>query len=81
MDSFSSPPIQAVFDFLCEQFGVVGDQYDEWIEENALPLPESTKQRYEAARQKRLRYACGVGLFSGSFNFNLGLCRCILGLC
>ena len=36
MDSFASAPIQAVFDFLCEQFGVVGDQYDQWIEENAV---------------------------------------------
>jgi len=36
METFASPPIQAVFDFLCEQFGVVGDQYDQWIEENAV---------------------------------------------
>ena len=30
-----------------DRFGVVGDQYDQWVEENALPLPPSTLARYE----------------------------------
>jgi len=36
--------MQDVLDFLCERFGVVGDLYDQWVEENALPLPPSTLQ-------------------------------------
>jgi hypothetical protein len=36
--------MQDVLNFLCERFGVVGDLYDQWVEENALPLPPSTLQ-------------------------------------
>ena len=36
VDSFATQPIQDVFDFLCERFNVVGDQYDQWVEENAV---------------------------------------------
>ena len=52
--NFATTPIQDVFDFLCLRFGVTGDQFDQWVEENGLPLPLSTQQRYEAARQKRV---------------------------
>ena len=43
-ERYKSKPIQDVLDFLCERFGVVGDLYDQWVEENALPLPPSTLQ-------------------------------------
>ena len=33
---------------------VIGDEFDQWVEEHALPLPPATLGRYEAARQKRL---------------------------
>ena len=33
---------------------VIGDEFDQWVEEHALPLPPVTLGRYEAARQKRL---------------------------
>ncbi|KAJ1474849.1 hypothetical protein T484DRAFT_1969679 [Baffinella frigidus] len=55
VEHFTSKPIQAVFEFLCEQFGVLGQEYDSWLEDNSLPLPPSTLSRYEAARQKRLQ--------------------------
>eukprot|EP00961_Rhodomonas_salina_P071551 960815-Rhodomonas_salina.2 len=53
-EHFTSKPLQDVFDFLCRQFGVHGEEYDGWLQDNQLPLPPSTKARYEAARQKRL---------------------------
>ena len=31
-ESFTSEPIQEVFDFLCAKFDIVGDQYDQWVE-------------------------------------------------
>ena len=43
-ESVTSKALQDVLDFLCERFGVVGDLYDQWVEENALPLPPSTLQ-------------------------------------
>lgn len=54
MDAFVTRPIQDVFDFLCGQFGVLGEEYDGWVEDAGLALPPSTIARYESARQMRL---------------------------
>jgi hypothetical protein len=53
-EQFVTKAIQDVFDFLCAQFGVLGEEYDGWVEDTELPLPPSTLARYEAARQKRI---------------------------
>ena len=53
-EQFVTKAIQDVFDFLCAQFGVLGEEYDGWVEDAELALPPSTLARYEAARQKRI---------------------------
>mmetsp|Transcript_27635 Transcript_27635/g.65545 ORF Transcript_27635/g.65545 Transcript_27635/m.65545 type:complete len:187 (-) Transcript_27635:86-646(-) len=54
--AFDSDEVQTILEFLCEQFEVPLAQYDTWVRELGLPVPDKTAQRHNEARRRRVEF-------------------------